>query len=92
MKVFHAFYYSFSPAVASTMLQSPALQGAVRVLLYPLIAVLRSASTVFNGLALMPELAVTISGLVASTLIAVMYLAPVATIAYLRSRKDRRRH
>jgi len=92
MKAFNAFYYSFSPAVASTMIQSPILQEAVKLLLYPLVAVLRSASTVFNALALAPELAVTISGLVASTLTGVMYLAPLATIANLWSRRSRRRH
>jgi len=92
MKAFNAFYYSFSPAVASTMIQSPILQEAVKLLLYPLVAVLRSASTVFNALALAPELAVTVSGLVASTLIGVMYFVPVATMADLWSRRGRRRH
>jgi len=92
MKAFNAFYYSFSPAVASTMLQSSILQETVKLLLYPLIAVLRSASAVFNALALTPEVAVTISGLVASTLIGATYLAPLATVACLRSRRGRRKH
>jgi len=92
MKAFNAFYYSFSPAVASTMMQSPVLQEAVKLLLYPLVAVLRSASTVFDALGLAPELAVTVSGLVASTLIGVMYFVPVATIADLWSRRGRRKH
>ena len=92
MKAFNTFYYSFSPAVAATMMQSPVLQEAVKLLLYPLVAALRSASAVFNALAIAPELAVAVSGVVASTLIGVMYLAPLAMIACLRSKKGRGRH
>ena len=92
MKAFNAFYYSFSPTVASTMVQSPVLREAVKLLLYPLVAALGSASTVFNALSLTPEVAVAISGLMASTLIGVVYLTPLVAIACVRSRKDRRRH
>jgi len=72
--------------------QSLVLQEAVKLLLYPLVAALRSASAVFNGLALTPELAVTLSGLAASTLIGATYLSPLAAVACLWSRKGRRRH
>jgi len=66
MKVFNTFYYSFSPAVASVVMQYPVLQDTVRLLIYPLIMALHSSSSVFNALGLAPELAVTASGLVAS--------------------------
>jgi len=92
MKAFNAFYYSFSPAIASVVMQYPVLQNTVRTFLYPLIMALHSASSVFNTLGLAPELAVTASGLVASALIGVAYLTPLAAIASLCSKRLRRRH
>ena len=92
MKVFNTFYYSFSPAVASVVMQYPVLQDTVRLLIYPLIMALHSSSSVFNALGLAPELAVTASGLVASALIGVAYLTPFVAIASLCSKRLRRRH
>jgi streptogramin lyase len=93
MNAFNAFYYSFSPTVASTITRSPVLQEAVKVLLYPLMAALHSAASVFDALALAPELAAALSGLVASGLIGILYLSPLAiAVAYTGSRRSRRFH
>ncbi len=92
MKAFNAFYYSFSPAVASTMTQYTVLREGVKLLLYPLTAALHSASFVFDAASLAPELAVTASGLVASALIGLAYLTPLAVVASLCSKKVRRRY
>ena len=93
MNAFNAFYYSFSPTVASTITRSPALQEAVKLLLYPLMAALHSAASVFDALALAPELAAALSGLVASGLIGILYLSPLAiAVAYIGSRRSRRFH
>jgi len=90
MKIFNLFYYSFSPAVASTMMQHPVLQGAVRLLLYPLIASLHLSSVTFSVLGFAPELAITASGILASALIGLTYLTPVAAVAGFRSRYRRK--
>lgn len=91
MKTFNAFYYSFSPAVASIMTQYPVLQSAVRLLLYPLVTVLRLASGVFSAFGCAPELGVTVSGLIASTLIGVAYISPFAAVARMCLKRLRRR-
>jgi streptogramin lyase len=91
MNAFNAFYYSFSPTVARTITQYPALQETVKVLLYPLITVLRAASAGFNALGFAPELAVITSGLIASALIGVAYLTPLVGLTTLCSKRLRRR-
>jgi streptogramin lyase len=91
MNAFNAFYYSFSPTVARTITQYPVLQETVKVLLYPLITVLRAASAGFNALGFAPELAVITSGLIASALIGVAYLTPLVGLTTLCSKKLRRR-
>ncbi|MDW8034802.1 MAG: CFI-box-CTERM domain-containing protein, partial [Nitrososphaerota archaeon] len=89
MIVFNAFYYSWSPHVAEAEYRNPALKDIVKFMIYPLISSLefsRSVSIFFSNI---PELAVLISGLIASSLIALIYLTPIALITYfiLKSRK-----
>lgn len=91
MMAFNTFYYSFSPSVASVMMEYPILQETVKLLLYPLIAALRLASSMFGALSLTPELAVTTSGLMASALIGISYLTPLVSFACLLSKSLRRR-
>ena len=91
MRIFNAFYYSFSPAVASSVTQYQILREAVKVLLYPLVVVLRSASTVFGVFSSTSEFAIAASGVAASALIGVVYVTPLATIASLCSRRLGRR-
>jgi len=87
MRAFNAFYYSFSSTVASFITEYPALQGVARSLLYPMVAALRSASAVFSSLAPTPEIAVAVSGLVASALIGMVYLTPLAVAAMSCSKR-----
>lgn len=91
MKTFNNFYYSFSPAVASTISENPLLSEIVRLLLYPLIAALHITSTVFNTLSFSSELAVTVSGIVASTLIGAAYFIPPLMIVKVVTRRRRNR-
>lgn len=91
MKAFDTFYYSFSPAAASVTAQNPVLSKAVRVLLYPLIAALRTGSTIFRSLSFEPELAVVISGTVASALVGATYLVSLAAVASICTGRSRRR-
>lgn len=89
MTVFNTFYYSWSPYVAKAEYENPALRDTVKLTIYPLISLLefsRDASMIFSDT---PELAVLISGLIASSLITLIYLTPIALITYiiLRLRK-----
>jgi len=88
MKAFNSFYYSFSPTVASALAESPILSQMVRVLLYPLVAALRVSSTIFDWLSFMPELAVVLAGILASTLIGAAYLTPMVAVSKIK-RKTR---
>jgi len=92
MSIFNAFYYSFSPTVALTITQYPILQQMVRLVLYPLVAVLRTASAAFSLLGFAPEFAVIASGLIASALIGVAYLIPIVGLATVCSKRLRRRN
>ena len=90
MKAFDSFYYSFSPTVASVVACSPALSQMVRILLYPLVAVLHASSMVFDILSFSPELSIIISGILASALLGAIYLAPLALVVKLRAIRARR--
>jgi hypothetical protein len=90
MRVFNAFYYSFSPAVAAVIQQKPFLSQVTRVLLYPLVVALRLASTIFYALGFTPEFAVVISGIFAATLIGLLYVTPTAVVKIIIKQVRRR--
>jgi len=92
MKVFNSFYYSFSPTVASALAESPILSQMVRVLLYPLMAALRVSSTIFDGLSFMPELAVVLAGILASTLIGAAYLTPMVAVSKIKRKTSQNKN
>lgn len=78
MEVFNAWYYSFSPSVASGISGSEALRGAMRVMLYPLIGILHLSYWTFSIFNFNPEMGVVVAGTVASALIAIVYFMPLA--------------
>jgi len=84
MKAFDAFYYSFSPRVASILEESPPFATVVRLLIYPLVVSLHVASGAFNALGFASELAVIGSGMIASTLVGVLYLTPLGLVLKVR--------
>jgi len=89
MNIFNAFYYSFSPTVASTVASSLALTAVVRVLLYPLVWVLQASSLVFSTLALAPEVGIVVTGVFGGALFGVIYVAPpVLGISYTIKKKN----
>jgi len=89
MKAFNAFYYSFSPTVASIVTTSPALTAAVRVLLCPLIGILQVSSCVFSMLSFASDLAMVACGVLASALFGVVYLlSPIMGIRFLIKKKS----
>jgi uncharacterized protein YkwD len=83
MTTFNVAYYSFSPPIAEFLSSHPLMAHIVRVLLYPLIAALRLTVIVFNAIYFNNELAILFSGLFASLLIGLIYLAPVVILTGL---------
>ena len=79
---FNAFYYSWSPYVASAIRGSEVAKAVVRVMIYPLLGILKVAATLSLPLFYYsPELASIIAGFIASTLIGAVYVAPITYLA-----------
>ena len=78
MLAFNAFYYSFSPTVASFIASNPALKNSMRIVLYPLIGILDLSGRIFAALSFNREIAVTVAGIFAATGIGIVYFTPVA--------------
>ena len=89
MKVFNAWYYSFSPTIARLISNSPSLSLAARALIYPLIGILNIASSAYAVFSFNSELGVTIAGLVASSLIGLVYHTPWITALLIAVKKRR---
>jgi len=90
MKAFNAWYYSFSPNVASFIANNPTVRAAMKILLYPLVGILHLSASAYAAFNFSPELAVCVSGLLASGLIGVVYFSPFA-LAILAILKRTRR-
>jgi peptide/nickel transport system substrate-binding protein len=86
MQVFNAWYYSFSPAVADYERQAPWLKSAVQVAIYPLLGILDLSTAVHGALGFSSEAAIVGAGLTASSLIGLVYFAPVSA-ALVATRK-----
>jgi len=84
MQVFNAWYYSFSPYVASWLASTPPAREVAKVFLAPLLAILHLSEISYTALAFTPEVAVTLAGVVASSLIGVIYFGFVLAIALRR--------
>jgi hypothetical protein len=80
MTAFNGFYYSFSPKVALVISENEVLRDIMKVILYPLIGILHLSSTVFSVFSFIPELGVIVAGLIASSLIGIVYFLPIALI------------
>ena len=83
MKAFNAFYYSWSPYVAQAEYENPILRNIVKLSIYPLIYSLEFSRVVAQPFSMAPELAVLISGVVASFLIGLIYISPISVAAAL---------
>jgi len=81
MNVFNAWYYSFSPSVASVIRINPTLKAVAKILIYPLIGILHITAMAYNVFSFNPELGVVLSGILASALIGVVYLSPIILLA-----------
>ena len=75
MIAFNAWYYSFSPSVAQYENSNPTARGVAKVILYPLIGILQLSSSTYSMLGFEPELAALAAGLLAGSLIGLVYFA-----------------
>jgi hypothetical protein len=80
MRVFNAFYYSFSPEVASFVTSHNSVRAGMKILLYPLVGILYVSSRVFAAASFSPEIAVTLSGVITALGIGAVYLGPILAI------------
>ena len=90
MLVFNAWYYSFSPGVAAYLNTHWVERTVMKGVLYPLVGILYLTSNLFSATSSYPELAVLISGLLASSLIGAFYLG--IPLGVLRARVRRLRN
>jgi hypothetical protein len=84
MLAFNAWYYSFSPQVASYLNTHVVERTIMKGVLYPLIGIIYLTSNVFAITSNNPEVAALMSGLLASSLIGAFYLG--LPLAMLRTR------
>jgi hypothetical protein len=89
MVVFNAWYYSFSPTVAGYIAAHDPLRAPIRVILYPLLGVLGASTFTYSLFSATPEFAIVIAGLLASSLIGLVYLTPF-TLVGMRALTRRR--
>lgn len=91
MSSFNAWYYGFSPAVAAQIQTNEVAQTVMRVMLYPTMAALQVASVSYDMLSFNQELAIISSGMVASALLGLAYLAvPIGLTLQAVGRRIRR--
>jgi len=83
MTAFNAAYYSSSPRMAAFVAEHIWAALAVRAVIYPLISLLRLSSLALNNSLIHRETAVLLCGLLASCLIGLIYVFPLAAILLL---------
>jgi hypothetical protein len=76
MTVFHRFYYSFSPYIAHSIADNPAIKAIIKIILYPLIEILQISTIVNPIFHFNSEFAIIMTGLIASSLIGTIYFSP----------------
>jgi len=87
MSVFNMWYYSYSPAAASYISGNQPVRTVMKGVLYPFIGILHVSAQVYSVLAFQPEIAVLAAGLVAGSLIGLIYLALPLSCALWISRR-----
>jgi len=90
MRVFNAWYYSFSPYLAEFVSTNPILRSITKAVLYPLLGILYLTAEAYSALSFSPELGVIASGAFAGALIGLVYFTPLAGFLLLPSKRLRR--
>ena len=90
MDAFNSFYYSWSPGVADSIREDDQAKAFTRGMIVPLLGVLSVSSSVYVLLSFSPELGVTLTGFVASSMLGAIYLTlPMIALLGLVSRSVR---
>ncbi|WP_455367777.1 CFI-box-CTERM domain-containing protein [[Eubacterium] cellulosolvens] len=79
MKVFNAWYYSFSPSVACYLRSHGPEREIVKCILYPLVGVLKFTTFLSDSIIFNKEFSIIFSGVFASALIGLVYFTPIMT-------------
>ncbi len=79
MTVFNQAYYSISPAIAEFIADHISAALIARALIYPLLITLHLAGLAFDFFQ-DPELAIICAGMLASSLIGLVYLLPIIVL------------
>jgi len=90
MIAFNAWYYSFSPFVADFVRENSLARTVTRLMLYPLMGILRIGASAFYTLPGNLEVGAVVSGLLVSSLIGIVYLSPPLAVVSACSRRMRR--
>ncbi|MFQ6085996.1 MAG: CFI-box-CTERM domain-containing protein [Candidatus Bathyarchaeia archaeon] len=90
MAAFNAWYYSFSPSVATLIVDHPMVKVVTKAILCPLIGILHLSAFAYSALSFSPELGIVVAGLVASSLIGVVYFSPLIVVLQTSVRRLRR--
>lgn len=91
MTLFNRWYYSFSPSIAKAISENQLAKGIVRISLYPLVTALRVSTEVHAVLQLNGELATVLTGLVAASLLGLVYVFPLMALLSMARRKKKHR-
>ena len=90
MVAFNAWYYSFSPYVAQFIREHSLARAAAKLMLYPLMGILRLGAAVFYIVPTNLEASAVVSGLLVSSLIGTVYLSPPLVALLVSSSRARR--
>ena len=91
MVAFNDWYYSFSPAVAQFEYNHPPTLIAMKVVLYPLIGILRVGAVAYDMFPVNHEAGALLSGLTISALLGTLYIGLPLTVILRKFPAGRRR-
>ena len=87
MVFFNSWYYSWSPYVADFIRQNQQIKPLIKALMYPLLGILHSAVLVYSAFNFNSEVGIILAGLVAGSLIGLVYIAPILMIVLTTLRR-----
>lgn len=91
MRVFNAFYYSFSPALAEAISSSDAARSAVRTMIAPLLMSLQFGQALSSISQSQSELLVAVAGLASSAMIGLMYGLPFMALVAVKAGGEKKK-
>jgi len=77
LSAFNVWYYSWAPSIAKLESENAGLRAAVRTTILPLLGTLYVSSMIFDRLDFAPEVAIFVAGIMASSMLGVIYLTPI---------------